>query len=183
MKALKWTGIILLALLLIGFGGFQLMKHNTKKHSPERTATLKQGDLTMTVTYCSPGKKGREIFGGLVPYGETWRTGANEATTFASDKDLRIAGQMLKAGTYTLWTVPGPDSWQVVWNRGEYPWGVNMESKASRDPALDVLVAEAPVQPTDRVVEDFTITLQEGAPMTLQLMWDQVSVSVSLERP
>jgi hypothetical protein len=69
------------------------------------------------------------IFGGLVPYGEVWRTGANEATTFTTNQDLLVDGSFLAAGKYTLWTIPGPESWKVIFNSKMYPWGIDTDKK------------------------------------------------------
>ncbi len=89
-KILKW-GLIVIAVLAAGlFIAFQVLQSQTKKHSPEETVEYQQGEVEFHVYYNRPSKKGREIFGGLVPYGEVWRTGANEATTFATNVDLRI---------------------------------------------------------------------------------------------
>ncbi|HRD52684.1 MAG TPA: DUF2911 domain-containing protein, partial [Flavobacteriales bacterium] len=88
---------IIIAVVLLGglfFVGFQLMKRSTKKHSPEATYSYFSGEQELIkVTYCRPAKKDREIFGGLVPYGKVWRTGANEATTIELAADLTIGGK------------------------------------------------------------------------------------------
>ena len=93
-------GILAVLGLLFAYVGIPMMKKNTKKHSPERTATITQNDLTIDVFYNSPAKKGREVFGNIVPYDQVWRTGANEATTFTTTKDLIIDTETLPAGKY-----------------------------------------------------------------------------------
>ena len=125
-KILLWLvgGFVGLALLFF-FVLAPILKNNTKKHSPEQTVTYNQGDLQIDLFYCAPSKKDRVIFGELVPYGEVWRTGANEASTFTTNKDLSIDGQTLAAGTYSLWTIPDREQWQVIFNSKMYPWGVN----------------------------------------------------------
>lgn len=181
MKILKWLLIIILGLALLGFAGFQFMKYNTKKASPEETVVLDEGGTHIEVFYNRPSKRGREIFGGLVPYNEVWRTGANEATTFSTDTDLRIGEQVLPAGKYTLWTVPGPDRWTVIWNDKMYPWGVSMEGVASREEAHDALVAEFPAGTLVNPTEQFTISLEPGIPMYLVLEWDATQVTIPME--
>ena len=92
--------------------------------------TYTQGDLQLDVFYCSPSKKGRKIFGELVPYGEVWRTGANEATTFTTNKDLIIDGKKLVTGNlYSIWTIPEEDSWTIIFNNKMYNWGVKSPIK------------------------------------------------------
>ena len=109
MKIFKWVLIVAIALALISYGIFALNRANTKKFSPEDTISYIKNDLQLSVFYNRPFKKGRPIFGALVPFGEVWRTGANEATVFTTNKDLMLEGQVLPAGKYTLWTIPNSD--------------------------------------------------------------------------
>jgi hypothetical protein len=175
----KWFGIGFLIILLIGFVAFQYMKSETKKHSPEAKVEYRENGYDIEVVYSRPFKKERKIFGGLVPYGEVWRTGANEATTFTTGTDLIIDGQELKAGTYTLWTIPGPKKWEIIFNEGEYGWGVNWNMEASRNPELDVVNTTAPVQRNFKVHEQFTIEIDHD-PALLMLAWDYTRVDVEL---
>jgi hypothetical protein len=171
-------GIVLVALL--AYTGFQFLKARTKKASPEETVAFFLNDLTVEVTYSRPCKKGRTIFGALVPYGKVWRTGANEATTFTVNKDVTFGEAPLKAGTYTLWTIPNEDEWLVILNGKMYGWGVNFDGVAQRDPMADVAKAKAPVRRTDAITEQFTISV-EGSPSELVLRWDDVQVQVPLK--
>ncbi|MBX2974364.1 MAG: DUF2911 domain-containing protein, partial [Flavobacteriales bacterium] len=124
-------------------------------------------------------KKGREIFGELVPYGKVWRTGANEATTIEVNKDIRVGGLPLAAGKYTLWTIPQATSWTVILNSKSYSWGVTYGGEAQRDPAADVVNVEVPVQELPDVVEQFTIDVT-AEPAALNLTWDRTAVSVPI---
>ncbi len=151
------------------------------RSSPPGTATYDKDGLKIEVAYSRPYKKGREIFGELVPYDRVWRTGANEATTFTTNQPLSIAGKTLPAGKYTLWTIPHADKWQVIFNKRMYPWGINMEGQASRDPADDAVEVTAPVELVKDPVEQFTIQLVDSKVPTLELTWDQTRVSVPLE--
>ena len=180
MKILKWFLIIIGALLILAFAAFQMMKYQTKQASPEAEVAYANGDLKIDIDYSRPYKKGREIFGGLVPYDVTWRTGANEATTFETNQDLMIGGKTLLAGKYTLWTVPHAENWEVVFNKKMYGWGVNMDEKASREPAEDAVVTTVPVETVPREVEQFTINVVDGNVPTLELVWDKTKVSVPL---
>lgn len=179
-KWMKWTLGILLGLFVAVFALFKYMQSQTKKASPEEVVAYTEGDRNISVFYNRPSKRGRVIFGELVPYGTTWRTGANEATTFTTATDLQVGSQTLPAGKYTLWTVPGPEQWTVVFNSGEYSWGLNWEGKASRDPAQDVLLLDVPVKRLNNEVEMFTIRL-EGSPLRMILEWDLTAVEVPLE--
>ena len=159
------------------------MQKETKKNSPEQQVTYSRGDLKLDVFYCSPSKKGREVFGGLVPYNEVWRTGANEASTFTTNKDLMIAGQPLKAGKYTLWTIPSEDSWKIIFNSKMYGWGVKLtDQKAARDADFDALVVEAEVSRSINIIEDFSITLNEPSDITTVMIfaWDNVVVPLPI---
>lgn len=177
---MKWTLGIVVGLLVALFALFKYFQTQTKKSSPEQTVTYTQGDHGITVVYNRPSKRNREIFGSLVPYGVTWRTGANEATTFSTATDLQVGKQVLPAGDYTLWTVPNPEQWTVVFNSGEYGWGVNWEAQASRDPAKDVLLIDLPTIPLQQEVEMFTIRFEE-APLVMVLEWDHTQIRVPLE--
>ncbi|MBX2871338.1 MAG: DUF2911 domain-containing protein [Saprospiraceae bacterium] len=180
-KFLKWAGIIIGSLAVILFIAFKVLQAQTKKHSPEDTVTYTQGDIDLSVYYNRPSVKGREIFGGLVPYGKVWRTGANEATTFTTNKDLNIGGSQLPAGKYTLWTIPGEQSWKVIFNEKQYSWGVNFDGEATRDPAEDVLQVDASVQKLSESVELFTIELSEQGAPALVIKWANTKVSLPIQ--
>ncbi len=180
-RTLKRILIIVIALGLVGYAGYRINLWQTKSHSPEDTVTFSRDDLNLEVFYNRPYKKGREIFGGLVPYGEVWRTGANEATTFTTNKTLIIDGKKLPAGKYTLWTIPGEQQWQVIFNSKMYPWGIDRHGKASRDPKYDVISVTAPVRVLPSVVEQFTISIDDNDGLKLIFEWDQTQVAVALE--
>ncbi len=185
MKILKWTGIILVVLVLLGyFVGLPYLREQTKKYSPERTAHYEAAGITLDVTYCSPYKKGRDIFGGLVPYNQVWRTGANEPTTFTTNKAIHFGGEPLPAGTYSLWTIPGPEVWTVILNSEVPDWGVTMTSggsKTTRNPDADVLQVTAPALHLPEVVEQFTIEFNlVRREMYMSMAWDQTEVLVAV---
>ncbi len=182
-KIVKWMLIIIAGLAVLLFIAFNVMKSQTKKASPEETITYDQGDLQIEVYYNRPSKKGRAIFGELVPYNEVWRTGANEATTFETNQAITFGGKPLAAGKYTLWTIPGTDSWQVILNDKQYGWGVKFsDGKAARDPEADVLQVEAPVESLTNPVELFTISFDQSPSQGLVIEWDQVRVKVPISK-
>ncbi|CAM4269970.1 DUF2911 domain-containing protein [Gillisia hiemivivida] len=173
---------IIIAVIAVVIGGVLLWRYSTKAHSPEDSSVFSEDSLKMEVVYNRPYKKGREVFGGLVPYGEVWRTGANEATTFSTNKDVLVDGSPLKSGTYTLWTIPMQNSWKVIFNSKMYPWGINLEKKASRDPNFDVLVLEVPITKVQDTLEQFSIYFEKSNDLVLfYLAWDDIKISVPIK--
>ncbi|HSI71377.1 MAG TPA: DUF2911 domain-containing protein [Gillisia sp.] len=177
--ALKIVAGLLVVVAVVLF--FQ--EYSTKAHSPEELVVYQEQSLELEVFYNRPYKKDRVIFGGLVPYGEVWRTGANEATTFSTNRDLLVDGSFLAAGKYTLWTSPGPDSWKVIFNSKMYPWGIDTDKKPYREPEFDALVLEVPVREMDSYLEQFTIYFDTANDLiSLNFAWDQTLVTVPLQQ-
>jgi hypothetical protein len=180
-KTLKIIGIAIILLAAIIYGVRSYMIYQTKKASPEEKVSYIKNDTKLEVFYNRPYKKGREIFGKLVPYDIIWRTGANEATTFESNRDLIISGKTLPKGKYTLWTIPSSNNWKVIFNEDMYIWGVSTDGKASRDPEADVIIVTVPVNSLDNPIEQFTISFKENSNgLDLQLFWDKTLISVPL---
>lgn len=94
-----------------------------KRPSPADSTQFKAGAANIKIKYSAPAVKGREVWGKLVPYGEVWRTGANEATIFEIDQDIKIEGQSLPKGRYALFTIPGKDEWVIIFNKTADQWG------------------------------------------------------------
>ena len=127
----------------------------------------------LKITYCRPHKRGRELFGKLVPYGQVWRTGANQATEMTVTQDIMVNSTLLKAGTYSLFTIPGTEKWTIIFNSDLGLWGsYNYNSK------MDVLRFEVPVRlSTSAIYEPFTITIdQKNDSAEIILLWDKVNV-------
>jgi Protein of unknown function (DUF2911) len=145
--------------------------------SPASLAVLRYKDTYIKITYCQPQKRGREIFGGLVPYGQVWRTGANEATEITITKDVFINGLMITAGTYSVFTVPDEDKWTVILNKELGLWGsYNYNYKN------DLLRFEVPVQTDTTVTESFTIKFDQRNNMAdLLLLWDKTKISIPFQ--
>jgi hypothetical protein len=171
------VGVAVIGILIAAIAFVQLKK--TKSFSPEEEVTFSKGDLTIKVFYNRPFKKGREIFGQLVPYDKVWRTGANEATTFETSKDIVIEGKTLRKGKYSLWTIPRADTWTVIFNSEHGQWGINSKGEANRVPERDVLSIDvAPVQ-QDQVFEQFTIAFEKtGEDAEMVLFWDKTLVAI-----
>lgn len=170
-------GIAVIA-ALVAFIGFMQLK-NTKSFSPEEEVVFNQGDLAIKVFYNRPSKKGREIYGGLAPYDQVWRTGANEATTFETNKDLLIKGQALKAGKYSLWTIPRENTWTIIFNSEHGQWGLNSKGEPNHNSTLDVLKIDVHAVQQEQEFEQFTIAFEKtGEDAEMVLIWDKTLVSV-----
>ena len=118
----------------------------------------------------------------MVPYKQVWRTGANEATTFKTNKPLKINNDSLPAGKYTLWTIPNDTTWQVMFNKKQYSWGVNTEMKPMREPEFDIININVPVEIINKTVEQFTIGFDNTLDnIALTMAWDNTKIAVPLE--
>ncbi len=117
MNLLKKLPFLAFALLFINFTNAQA------KASPATVATGKINDANITINYSSPAVKGREIWGGLVPFDKVWRAGANDATTFETDKDLTVEGKTLPAGKYSLFIIPNEKECTIIFNKEAKQWG------------------------------------------------------------
>lgn len=176
----------MLLLLLVAVGVFCYAYFEkgvfNKALSPKDTVEFKLNDLKLEVFYNRPSKRDRLIFGGLVPFNEVWRTGANEATTFETNKALKIGNDSLPKGKYTLWTIPNDTTWHVMFNSKQYPWGVDETMNAMREPAFDVLDLTVPVEHLNNTVEQFTISFDNSTDnLALTMAWDDVKVAVPLK--
>ena len=173
-------------LLVVSVGLFLYAYFNgdilQKRLSPKDTVEFKLNDLKLEVFYNRPSKRERVVFGGLVPFNEVWRTGANEATTFETNQDLNIAGKKLPLGKYTLWTIPNEEHWTVIFNSKEYPWGVDETMKPMRQPEFDAIVIDVPVITLENFVEQFTIAFDNSTDnLSLTMAWDTTKISVPLK--
>ena len=130
----------------------------------------------MKVDYSSPRMKGRKIFGGLVPYGQVWRAGANEATTFVTDTNLSVGGTAVPAGSYTLFAVPNADKWQLVISKKIGEWGT-----AYPGPSEDLARIDMKVSQLSSPMENFTISFDKsGSGCALTMSWENTKASVDV---
>jgi hypothetical protein len=145
--------------------------------SPPAKANCKFSDgKTIDVDYSSPRMRGRKIFGGLVPYGEPWRAGANDATTFVIDTDVNVAGKNIPVGSYTLFALPNPDSWQLIINKTTGEWGIPY-------PGADSDFARVPMKLSklSSPLEDFMIGFDsDGKTCAMHLDWDTTRATVDI---
>lgn len=148
--------------------------------SPLAVVACRYKDSYFKITYCQPHKQGREVFGKLVPYGQIWRTGANEATEITATRDLKLNGLDLKAGTYSVFTIPEKDKWTIIINADLGQWGAY-----NYNPKMDVLRFDVPALPlTDVVYEPFSMWIDQKNDKAEWLMaWDKTKVGVAMQFP
>jgi hypothetical protein len=158
----KWFFLSLVGALLVNCSNGQ--------QSPRVSAEGKD----VKVSYGQPSKRDRVIFGKLVPYGQVWRTGANEATEISFAKDTKFGGKAIKAGTYSLFTIPSENEWTVILNSELKQWGSYDYEKIK---AKNVVEVTAPVKKLDKAVEKLTLRFEGG---NLIIEWDTTQVQVKL---
>jgi hypothetical protein len=153
------------------------LKAEGKRASPHEQVSATVGGKKLTIEYGRPYKKGRDIFGALVPWGEVWRTGADEATTLTCDGDVTIGSLKVPKGSYALFTVPGAKDWQLIVNKQAKQWGA-FKYDAKNDLGRTPLKVSAAASP----VEQLTIALQPAGDkaLTLAISWDKVVASVAI---
>jgi hypothetical protein len=142
--------------------------------SPRDSSVLVLGGKRLAVNYGSPSRRGRKIMGAVVPYGEVWRTGANEATTFTTEADLILGGVEIPKGAYSLYTLPSPNVWKLIINKETGQWGTEY------DRALDLARVNMKKERTKELVERLTIRLEKTGERSgvLTLMWERTKLSV-----
>ena len=145
--------------------------------SPPAKADCKFPDgKTIHVDYSSPRMKGRKIFGGLVPYGEPWRAGANEATTFVIDANANVGGKTVPAGSYTLFALPTAEAWTLIISKQTGEWGIPYPGES-----YDFVRVPMKVSKLDSPMENFMIAFdQSGGACTLRLAWESTQASVQI---
>jgi hypothetical protein len=143
---------------------------------PARAECKLANGKTVAVDYSSPRAKGRKIFGGLVPYGQVWRAGANEATTLVTTGDISIGGKAVPAGKYTMFAIPGEDKWTLVISKKTGEWGT-----AYPGPENDLARIDMKVSKTSAPIENFTIAFdQTGNGCTMRMEWENTRASVEI---
>jgi hypothetical protein len=181
-KSLAAIGIV----LALGLSVAAQAPDKSKRPSPPGTADCKYADgKTIHIDYSRPSMKGRKIYGGLVPYGKVWRTGANEATTFVTDTDVTINGTSVPEGSYTIFTIPAeaPGKWKLIVNKATGEWGVNKQEGYTYDATELARIDMNATTALDAPVEQFTISLpnKSGDTCTLQLDWEKTRAEVDVK--
>lgn len=142
--------------------------------SPRDSSVLMVNGKRIAVTYGRPSRRGRVIMGGVVPYGEVWRTGANEATTFATEADLVLGGVDVPKGAYSLYSLPSQRVWKLIINKQTGQWGTEY------DRTLDLARVNMKKETTKDMVERLTIRLDKTNERSgvLTLMWERTKLTV-----
>jgi hypothetical protein len=147
--------------------------------SPAASATATLGGKSVTIKYNSPSIRGRKIMGGLVPYGEVWRTGANPATTLITAADLKIGTLDLPAGTYTVYTLPAAPGtpWQLIINKQTGQWGTvyKPEMDFGRTPLMSKSLA------TPQEVMSISFENVHGKSADLHIRWENTDEWIKVE--
>lgn len=173
-KSRFWTQIAIVIAALSVF----IVAQDKKPLSPPGEATQNFADgKTVSIEYSRPSMRGRKIFGGLVPYDQVWRTGANAATTLKTDVALNLGGTTVPAGSYSLYTLPGANSWKLIINKQTRQWGTNY------DQSQDLARVDMKVSQRSSPLEQFTISFEKtsGNSATLTLEWDTTVAKVEVK--
>lgn len=168
--------VIASILALIALTSAYFMRKKSTQLSPQTKTEFSNQGLQIKTVYCQPFKKGRLIFGdsvegALQPYGQYWRLGANEATTLETSQDIIISNHRLSKGVYSVYAVPGEETWTIGFNEVANRWGAS-----EPDYSKDLFLVEVPVNYTKESKEQFTILINEK---TITFWWDTSKIIVS----
>ena len=168
---------VVFATFLILFATAACAQMGKTRPSPPASATCDLGGgKTIKTDYSSPRMKGRKIYGDLVPFGEVWRTGANEATTFVPSADVVVGGKTVPAGSYTIFTVPAADKWTLIINKQTGEWGTPYKYESEELARVDMKVSKLPSP-----VENFTISYDKsGSGCAMHIDWETTRASLDI---
>ena len=148
-----------------------------KRISPSASAFCDLGSgKTINTVYSSPRMNGRKIYGGIVPFGQVWRTGANEATTFVTTNPFLVGGKLVPAGKYTIFTIPAPGKWTLIVNKKTGEWGIPYKYESDELARIDMSTTEL-----SSPVENLVISYQKsGTACTMNIDWETTRASVAI---
>jgi hypothetical protein len=148
--------------------------------SPRDSVSGTVKGANIKINFGAPSVRNRKIFGdsALLAYGKIWRAGANQMTTFTTDKDLKIGGKTLPAGTYSLFATPGADQWTVIFNSVTGQWGIHRDGTANDDPSKDVLTVKVKPIKHSEITERLTYKINDNG---FALVWEHVEVPVKIK--
>ena len=172
-KSIVFCGMAVLLLAVPTFA----QQDKSKRPSPPGSTTCRFADgKHVNIDYSRPSVKGRQVYGGLVPWDKVWRTGANEATTFVTDVNLNVGGTPVPAGAYTLYTIPSQSQWKLIISRKTGQWGIPYPENE------DLARVDMKSEPLPSNVEEFTINFAQKGPSacTLYLDWERTRASVDI---
>lgn len=174
MKLMAGVWAMVASVALMPIGSAQMSGGGAKKPmpSPPADASVMLNGKQVSVHYNSPAMRGRQIFGGLVPYDKVWRTGANPATMFRTQTDLKIGTANVPAGAYTLFTIPSANTWKLIINKQTGQWGLKY------DGAQDLARVDMHKSTLPKPQESMTISFEDthGGSTQLHIRWDTTDV-------
>jgi len=179
MKSMMKLGSLGLAISALAIFALPLsaQQDKSKRPSPPASAQFTFPDgKTLKIDYSSPRMKGRKVAGGLEPYGQVWRVGANEATTFVTDTDLMVGDKEVPAGSYTIFAIPGESQWTLIISKKTGEWGIPYPGAQ-----FDFGRTTMKVQKLDAPLEDFTISLvKAGDGCSMNFDWDVTRATIQI---
>jgi hypothetical protein len=164
--------ILLTTTLILAAVGFASAQQKKTPASPPASTEIKMGSGMVSIKYNSPFVKGRKIFGGILPYGQVWRAGANAATSLHTDSDLMIGTLSVPKGDYTLYVIPTEKEWTLIVNKQTGQWGT--EYSESNDLGRTKMMTKA----APALVESFKIELTDSA---LTMQWENTIATVKVK--
>lgn len=174
---IKTQIVMVLAGFLIASAGYA-QGDKASRPSPPATAKGEVNGATITIDYSSPAVNNRKIFGDLIPYGQVWRAGANEATLFETNKDIKVEGKILPAGKYSLYAIPGEKEWTIIFNKQTGQWGIKRGGVTSRDEAQDALTVQVKPKKSQAMTERLAYDVNSKG---FVLRWENAEVPVSIK--
>src|SRR6266436_1468585 len=170
------AGCLALGLMAV-LGSAQMDKASRPSPAAKASCALADGK-TVTVEYSSPRAKGRKVYGELVPYGDVWRAGANEATTFVATADLMVGGSHVPAGSYTIFTIPNKDKWTLIISKKTGEWGTDYPGPSEDLARIDMKASTLPA-----ATENFTIAFDKtSGGCALRMDWETTRASVDIAK-
>lgn len=169
MRKVNITVLSLMVCLLLSVAA----EAQKQKKSPKATTRGTINGANIEIVYHQPSARGRKVMGELVPFGQVWRTGANNATTFMVDKDIKVEGKALPKGTYALFTIPGEKQWTIIFNKNANQWGA-----FNYDKAEDALRVDVKAKKADDYIETFKIWVNDE---DVLMGWENTEVKFKVE--
>lgn len=167
--------ITVLMIMMLAVVSVETSAQDNKPKSPKETVTGTIDGVNVEIVYCRPSARGRKMLGEKEPYGQVWRTGANEATTIKFDKVVTIEGKTLQAGTYALFTIPNENEWVIIFNKNPKQWGAYDYEKNKDQDALKVTVKAGK---TSAFVETFSLSIEKDQ---IGLQWENTAVAFKVK--
>lgn len=175
-RYLNLSPVLATTLIVVSISTLSAIALNQRYTSPRGSAEMMLNGKKISVDYGRPSMHGRKIMGGLVPFDQVWRAGANKATHFTTDADLVVGGVAVPKGTYTLFALPSATSWKLIINKVTGQWGIpyKPEYVPQELARIDMKVEALPAD-----VEEFTISLDKaGSDGVLKMEWEKTRASI-----